>query len=166
LDGRPVQAGALYTIGSLGMAVAASQVGRSVALAGSRYTLLVGANLALGAGLGAVVFAPNLLIAGVGVTAIGVGMGLTIPLYRTLLTDFAPESVRAGIVSIGSAGSRAIGVLTPIAMGSVIAITTSIVGFRLALQLASVGVGLVGGGGGLVCVLAASVAPPAESGDR
>lgn len=162
LGGTPVQAGIIYTVASLFMALAASQVGRFAGIIGNRYSLLIGANVSLGGGLVIFSFATDIPIAILGGMGVGVGMGITIPLYRTLITDFAPKSVRAGLVSLGSAGSRLMATVTPIATGLIIASATPIVGVETAIKLAGLGAGVIGGGAGLICVIVALLSPTVD----
>ncbi len=162
LDGTPAQAGILFAIASAAVAVSASQSGRITARVGSRYPLLVGANVCLGMGFIIAVFIPILVIAGVGIVFLGIGIGLILPMYRSLLTGSTPESLRAGIVSIGVTGARIVGVVTPIAMGGTIVVLTPMVGSAPAVQLSGVGVAVVSGGGGIICVLVARASPSTQ----
>lgn len=160
LGGTPADAGALTTLGSVGFAIAASQAGRFTDLFESRFALLVGANLCLGAGLIVVVFAPGLLVAAGGILIAGVGFGITMSLYRSIVTGLASESLRAGLVSLAEGGGRLTATLTPIAMGGFIAVATPSLGFVTSLRTAGLIVALVGGGGGMVCLAVARVSAP------
>ncbi len=66
------------------------------------------ANVPLAVGLILFSFDPPVSTAGVAVVVLGVGTGITFPLYRSLITGFSPEHLRGGLVSIGerSSGSR------------------------------------------------------------
>jgi len=72
----------------------------------------------------------------------------------------APETLRAGVVSLGASGARITVTTTPIAMGAVIEAATPALGQTAALQLAGVGAAVVGGGGGILCLLVAAAAGP------
>lgn len=163
MDGTPPQAGLLFAVLSAFSAIVASQAGRLTSLFDSRFYLLVGGNGCLGVGFVVPLFAPGLGVAAVGVAILGAGMGITLSLYRSIITDLAPESLRAGLVSLAEAGGRLAATVTPVVMGGVIAVATPVVGFVPALQLTGLGVALVGGGGGLVCLFIASVSPPVST---
>jgi hypothetical protein len=163
MDGTPAQAGLLVAVGSLVFAVAGSQAGRITALFDSRFHPLVGANVCLGLGFASVLFAPGIAVATGGIAVAGIGFGLTLSLYRSIVTGLAPDDLRAGLVSIAEAWGRLTNTLTPIAMGWVIAVATPRVGFASALQIAGIGVAIVGGVGGILCLLVANAAPPVPS---
>jgi MFS family permease len=163
LDGTPVAAGLLTAVGSLAFAGAASQAGRITDLFPSRFYPLVAANAAMAVGLGAVLFAPGLGVAAAGILLTGVGFGITLSLYRSIITGLAPRSLRAGLVSIAEAGGRVTATATPVAMGAAIAAGTPALGFASAVRLAGLGVAVVGGGGGIVCLVVARLSPPAPA---
>jgi MFS family permease len=150
-------------VGSLVFAIAGSQAGRITALFESRLYPLVGANICIGLGFVVVLFAPGIAVAAVGIAVAGIGFGLTLSLYRSIITGLAPDDLRAGLVSIAEAWGRLTNTLTPIAMGAVIAAATPRMGFASALQLAGVGVAAVGGVGGILSLLVANAAPPVPS---
>ncbi|MEF8791623.1 MAG: hypothetical protein V5A61_15965, partial [Haloarculaceae archaeon] len=91
------------------------------------------------------------------------GFGLTLSLYRSIITGLAPDDLRAGLVSVAEAWGRLTNTLTPIAMGAVIAVATPRIGFASGLRLAGVGVAVVGAVGGILCLLVATGAPPVPS---
>lgn len=159
LDGTPLEAGILTTIGFLIFAVSASQAGRVTALLESRLYLLVGGNLCLGIGFVIVLFAPNMIFAIVGIIISAIGFGFLGSLYRTIITNLAPESLRAGIVSLSEAGGRLTATLTPLIMGGIIASTSPTMGFASSLRLAGVTMAIVGTGGGIIALIAASASP-------
>ncbi len=163
MDGTPAQAGLLVAVGSLVFAVAGSQAGRITALFESRLYPLVGANVCLGLGFAVVLFAPGIAVATGGIAVAGIGFGLTLSLYRSIITGLAPDDLRAGLVSIAEAWGRLTNTLTPIAMGGIIAVATPRVGFASGLRLAGVGVAVVGAVGGILCLLVANAAPPVPS---
>jgi MFS family permease len=159
LDGTPVEAGMLYAVGTLSMAVGASQVGRAAAFFKNRYRVLIVANGALGLGFATAALAPALPLAAVGVAALGAAHGMAVSTYRSLITGFAPESVRAGLVSLGEAGARVAAMSAPILMGAIIAAYAGSVGFVAAVQFGALTVSLLAGGGGILLVAAASRMP-------
>ena len=160
LGGTPVLAGLLFAVATMAMALGASQVGRATAFFGSRYTVLILANAVLGLGFATVALAPVLVLAGVGVVALGAAHGMAVSVYRSLITGFASESTRAGLVSLGEAGARVVATTAPIVMGGIIAVMTAAVGFADAVQLASLTVAVVAGGGGILLVVVARRAEP------
>jgi MFS family permease len=160
MDGTPAQAGLLVAVGSLVFAIAGSQAGRITALFESRLYPLVGANVCIGLGFVVVLFAPGIAVATGGIAVAGIGFGLTLSLYRSIITGLAPDDLRAGLVSIAEAVGRLTNTLTPIAMGAVIAVATPRIGFASGLRLAGVGVAVVGAAGGILCLLVANAAPP------
>lgn len=159
LSGTPAQAGVLYAVWSVVSALGASQGGRITQLIRTRYPALLVSHLCLGVGMLTVVFAPHLLVAGMGAIIGAFGSGLSITMYRSLLTEFAPGDLRAGIVSIGATGGRFTGTITPVLIGGALAILTPVVGFTTAMHLAGVGAAIIGGGGGIVCVSIAMKSP-------
>jgi len=160
VGGTPPQAGLLVTVLMFVVAVAGSQSGRLTNWLESRFLLLVGANVCLGVGYAVPFFAPRLAVAGAGVAAAGIGFGLTGALYRSILTDLAPEALRGGLISIAAATAKLAQTLTPIAMGAAVAVATPAVGFVTAVQFTGLATALVAGGSGILCLVAARTAPP------
>jgi MFS family permease len=160
LGGTPPQAGALLAVGNLVFGIAASQAGRVTSSFGNRFVPLVLANAVLVTGFTTALLAPGVGVAAVGIAGAGAGLGTILSLYRSILTGLAPESLRGGLVSLSAAAARVTATGTPVAMGGVIAVATPHVGFGKALMLAGLGAALVGGGGGIACLLVASRSPP------
>lgn len=159
LGGTPPQAGLLAAVGGLTYAAAASQAGRLTDFFERRLPSLVVANVGLGAGLGIASFAPSLPVAVAGITLMGLGFGVTMSLYRSIVTGLAPPDLRGGIVSFAESFGRITATLTPIAMGLTIGALTPVVGFTAAVRWTCLATGVVAGGGGIVCLLVANVAP-------
>ncbi|MFT4946278.1 MAG: ACDE family multidrug resistance protein [Natronomonas sp.] len=157
--GTPGEAGVLVALGSLAYAAAASQAGRITALVDSRFAPLVAAHAGLAAGFVVVLYAPGILLAGVGIVLSGAGFGTSLSLYRSIVTGLAPQELRAGVVSLAEANGRLIATLTPILMGATIGAAAPRVGFTTALRLSGIGAAAVGGGGGVLCLLAAKLSP-------
>jgi MFS family permease len=168
LDGTPAEAGILTAVGSVAFAATASQAGQITALFESRYYPLLAANGCLGVGLVVVVLAPGLVVAGVGILLTGIGVGVTLSLYRSVVTGLAPHELRAGVVGVAEAGGRVTATATPLAMGAVVAATSPMLGFETALRVAGVGAALVGSLGGVACLVVArfSTLAPAERARR
>jgi MFS family permease len=160
MDGTPAQAGLLTAVGSVAFAATASQAGQITVLFDSRYYPLVAANVCLGVGLAVVVFAPGVPVAGVGIFLTGIGVGITLSLYRSIVTGLAPHALRAGVVGVAEAGGRVTATATPLAMGAVVATVSPALGFETALRVAGLGAALVGSLGGVACLVVASVSTP------
>lgn len=158
--GTPGQAGLLVAIASFCWTAAASQAGRVTAIFDSRLYPLIGSNVALGVGSVFFLFAPHLTVAAVGVAAIGSGFGLALALYRSIITGFATESLRGSLVSVAEALGRVIATLTPVLMGSIIAVATPLIGFPSAVQLAGLSAAFAGSVGGIACLLVGKSSPP------
>lgn len=91
---------------------------------------------------------PWITVATVGITIVSIGFGAVLSLYQSIITGLVPHDIRPGLVSLGEAGSRMMITLTPIAMGSVIAIATPVISFVSAVQLAGLDPAIVAGDGG------------------
>jgi MFS family permease len=161
LNRDPVQAGLLAALGSLSFALAASQAGRITALFSSRLYPLLAANLALGVGFAVVVLAPTLPLAMIGTVSLGCGFGITLSIYRSLITGMAPPALRGSIVSVAESFGRLTITATPAVMGLAIGALSPRLGFQTALQtvgVATAAIAAIGGIGGLLVVNATS--PP------
>jgi len=128
LGGTAPQAGLLAAIGSLVFAITGSQAGRITARSENRLYPLLGANVCLGVGFAIVLFAFNLVVAICGIMIAGVGFGITMSLYRSILTGLPPEYLRAGFVRVTESGGRVSATATPILMGAVISAATPMMG--------------------------------------
>jgi MFS family permease len=162
LGGTPTQAGVVFALASFVYAAAGSQAGRVRDAFDSLRTPLVVANCCLGAGFVVFVFAPSLVVAGAGTTLLGAGFGLSMSLYRSLITGYATETVRGGLVSVAESLGRVAATLAPLCMGALIAVTEPQFGLAAATRVAGVSVAAVGAGGGVTCVLLARAAAPVE----
>jgi MFS family permease len=160
IGGTPEEAGLLVAIGSIVYAVAATQAGRITAFFESRIYPLVVSHVAMAVGFGVVLVAPGLLVASAGIVVAGVGFGVGLSLYRSVVTNLSPADLRAGIVTFAEAGGRAVNTMTPIGMGAIIAVATPTYGLVVAVQLAGVAAIVVGGLVGIVCLFAAKVSRP------
>lgn len=160
VGGTAVQAGVLVAVGNLVFAAAGSQVGRIAPLFGSRHYPLALGHAALGGGWIAVLFAPTIYVAFVGVVFAGIGLGVTITLYRSILTGLAAPALRGSVVSVGAAVARTTATATPVVMGAVIAAVEPSLGLAYALRVAGLGAAVVTGVGGVACLLVAHTAPP------
>jgi MFS family permease len=163
LDGTPAQAGMLAALGSLSYATSATQAGRITVHFDDRLYPLVAMNGALVAGNAIVFFAGTLQVAFAGIVLTGIGFGVLLSLYRSIMTDLAPASLRGGLVSLGEGMGRLTATLTPVGMGAGIAIWTPQLGFATSVRLVGVATGVVAAAVGTVCLLVLSTAPPVRS---
>ncbi|MFC7187938.1 MFS transporter [Halorubrum yunnanense] len=160
LGDTPAEAGVLAALASLTYALAASQAGRIADAVDDRLYPLVAANASMGAGLALVFLAPSFAVAAVGVVFMGVGFGLVLSIYRSVITALPPADLRGGLVSLGEGSGRAAATATPVFMGVAVAAATRPLGFETAVRAVGVGTGLLGGGVGVVCLLLMSASPP------
>jgi len=160
LDRTPAVAGLLAALASTSYALAATQAGRLMRYFERPLYPLVAANAAMAIGLTTVFLAGSLAAAACGVVLMGVGFGITLSLYRSIITDIAPPLYRGGLVSIGEGSGRAAATFTPIAMGTAIAVATPRLGFVPAVKLIGATTAVVGVGVGVVCLFVMSAAPP------
>jgi predicted MFS family arabinose efflux permease len=160
IGGTPEEAGLLVAIGSVVYAGAATQAGRITAFFDSRIYPLVVSHVAMGVGFGVVLAAPGLLVASLGIVVTGVGFGVGLSLYRSVVTNLSPSDLRAGIVTFAEAGGRAVNTLTPIGMGAIIALATPRYGLVGAVRLAGIATIVVGGALGIVFLFAAKASRP------
>jgi MFS family permease len=163
LGGSPAQAGLLAALGSLAYAVSATQAGRITSFFESRLYLLIGMNVALLCGMSIVFLAPSIWFAFGGMVLMGVGFGVILSIYRSIMTNLASPALRGGYVSLGEGFGRVTATLTPIGMGAGIAIGATRIGFAESVQLVGVTTGVVAGTVGIGCLLILSRGPPIES---
>ncbi|WP_276274052.1 MFS transporter [Haloarcula litorea] len=160
LGRTPAAAGLLAAVASTSYALAATQAGRLTARFERRLYPLVTTNVAMAVGLTTVFLAGSLAVATVGVVVMGVGFGITLSLYRSIVTDVAPPAYRGGLVSIGEGSGRAAATVTPIAMGGAIAVAAPRLGFVPAVRAVGATTAVVGVAVGVVCLFLMSAAPP------
>ncbi len=163
LGGTPTQAGILAAIGSISYASSASQAGRITARFESRLYPLIAMNVALAVGITVVFLAPTIRVAYAGIVLKGIGFGVLLSIYRSIITDLAPPKLRGGLVGIAESMGRLASTLTPIAMGAGIAVGTPLIGFTAAIQFVGVATGVVAASVGIVCLLVLSSAPPVRA---
>ncbi|TKX73959.1 MFS transporter [Halorubrum sp. GN11_10-6_MGM] len=156
----PAEAGALAALASLTYALAATQAGRIAEVFDDRLYPLLALNLSMGTGLGLAFLARSLAVAAVGVALMGVGFGLVLSIYRSVITTLPPPDLRGGLVSLGEGSGRAAATATPVVMGVAVALATRPLGFEAAVRAVGAGAGVVGAGVGIVCLLLMSASPP------
>lgn len=158
--GGPAEAGLIVGLASFAYAIGATQAGRVTAMFESRYYPLIAANICLAIGFVSFLFAPVLSVAAVSVVIAGVGFGLSISLYRSVVTGLTDESLRGGVVSIAESFNRLMSTLTPVAMGAVIGVAEPIVGLQGSVQIAGLAISAAGTGGGVLCLVSARLSRP------
>lgn len=160
LGGTPAQAGMLAAVGSLSYATSVMQAGRLTAYFDNQLYLLVGMNVTLAAGMIAIFLATSIWIAFVAIVLMGVGFGVLLSIYRSIMTNLAPPSLRGGYVSLGEGFGRITATTTPIGMGAGIAIGIPIIGAKTSIRFVGMGSGVVAAAIGIVCLLVLSATPP------
>lgn len=156
----------LAAIGSLSFAGTATQAGRITDVFDSRLLPLVIGNLCLGGGLTTLVIAPALLVASASILVMGAGFGVTLSLYRSIITSYAPPDARGGLVSISEAFGRVTATLTPVVIGAIISIVTPILGFQPAVQIAGLTAAITVSGVNIAGLLAMHGAQPVRNTGR
>lgn len=159
-DGTPGQAGLLVAVFSVVYAVAATQSGRLSARFDRPTVPLVVANVLLGGGLVAFVFAPGVVAAAPAVTAMGLGVGVTFSLYRSIITGLAPQAFRGGLVSLSESGGRVAATLAPIGIGAALTLVEPTVGAETGLRWVVAGAGVLSAAVGVASVAVAHVSDP------
>lgn len=160
VGGTPAEAGVLVAVNSAGLAVGGSQAGRITDRFDSRLWPLAAANVLLGAGVVVVAYAPALGAAVPGAAALGLGFGVSLSLYRSVVTGLAPTHLRGGLVSVSESGGRVASTVTPLAMGAAVARLAPSVGLLGAVRLATVGAAVVAVVGGTLALGVARLSPP------
>lgn len=167
IGGTPAEAGLLVTVNSVMLAVGGSQAGRITSRLDSRLWPLVAANVALGGGLALVGAARSMAVAALGAAVLGCGFGVSLSLYRSVVTGLAPRRLRGGLVSVAESGGRVGTTITPVGMGALVAALAPTVGPVAAVRLTAAGVGAGVAVLGQVPLAVAHLSPPtpAERGD-
>ena len=164
LEKDPVQAGLLAAAGSLSFALAASQAGRITSLFSSRLNPLIAANVALGGGFAIILLAPFMPLTVAGSILLGCGFGVTLSIYRSLITGMAPPALRGSIVSMAESFGRVTTTVTPVLMGIAIASVAPRLGFEAAVQAVGLSVALLASAGGIVGLVIVSRTSAPHSG--
>lgn len=162
VGGTPGQAGVLVAVTSIAHTVAATQAGRMTAHFETRLYPLIGASIALGGGLTLLGAAPNLGIGLVAGAAVGLGFGISLSLYRSIMTGIAPPALRGGVVSIGSSLGRITSTVAPIALGATVSVGQSPLGFITTVRWAIIGAGITCAVSGIAAPIIARRSPPVE----
>lgn len=163
MDGTTAQAGALVTINSIMMAVGGSQAGRIRSVFASDSWPLAGSHVGLGGGLAIVAVAPSLYVAAIGSALIGAGFGVSLSLYRSIMTGLAPPTLRGGLVSISESAGRITSTITPIGMGALVVVLTPLIGSVTAVRWTVVGVGGLVAVAGVLSLAVVLSAPPHDA---
>lgn len=120
IGGTSSHAAILVAMVSFLYATSATQAGRITRTFSSRYLPLTGACFGTGAGLMIFALAPTVTIAVLGVVVLGSTYGITGSLFRSLLVDISPPSLREGIVGCSESLLMTSAVITPIVVGSTV----------------------------------------------
>jgi len=160
VGGTATDAGMLAALGSLSYALSATQAGRLSAHFDSRLYPLVAMNAAMAGGLTIVFLAGSLPVAFGGVILMGIGFGLSLSLYRSIITNLAPPSLRGGLVSLAEGVGRFTSTITPIAMGGFIALATRWLAFETSVQAVGIGTGLAAASIGIACLVIVKTSSP------
>lgn len=159
IGGTPQQAGILIAIFGLASGVGASQSGRLVTLIDRKLTVLLVGNANLAASLVLLGIARTTVVIGCSAVTVGVGFGILLAVYRSSLTEIAPDHLRGGLSSLGEA-ANAVGLTTPpVVMGSVINYLTPSVGEIRAVRITVITFGLAGAVFGLACAVVTQMRP-------
>ncbi|MFB6101479.1 MAG: MFS transporter [Haloplanus sp.] len=145
LGASPLHASALLTVLSLINAVTASQTGRVAAAFDTALGPLVGANVALAAGLGLFALSPSFPVACLAVGIVGIGFGLSFSLLRNVITDRVEPELRGGVVGIGESIIRLSNSVGPVVTGAALTAMESGAGFTAALRRTMLLVAVMGG---------------------
>lgn len=159
LQGSPEQAGLLVTVTSIAHAGAATQAGRITALFESRLWPLVGSTVAMGAGLAVIGLAPGVPAALLGGIGVGAGFGVSLSLYRSVITGFT-TAFRGGLVSLGASLGRVAATVAPLVMGATVTVLQESVGFATAVRWTVAGAGVACTVVGVGCLAVARASPP------
>lgn len=82
----------MTTLGALASGFAGSQTGSAMGGSTSRVTRLVVSNLSLAVGFVIFVFATMIELPAVGILFTGAGLGLTLSMYRSIITGLTPPN--------------------------------------------------------------------------
>jgi len=159
LNGSEAQAGLLVTVNSATLALGGSQAGRITAAFDSRLWPLTAANVGLGGGLALVAVAPSVPVAAVGAGLLGTGFGVSLSLYRSIVTGLAPAALRGSLVSVAESLGRVGSTVTPIGMSALVGGLVPLLGYDDAVRWAAIGAGAFVLVGGQVCLVVARFAP-------
>jgi len=151
--GSPSHAGLLVVAGSVTYAFSASQAGRVALLFGSRFIPLLLSSTSLMIGFVIILLVSRIGIVTVGVVIMAVGFGLSLALYRSVITSIPSTDHRGGVVSIAEAGGQITNTLTPIVLGLGLSVLTPRLAFETALRVVCLTAALVAGFGGVTCVI-------------
>ncbi|MGQ4557341.1 MFS transporter [Halobellus sp. GM3] len=164
IGGTPFEAGILVTVGMFAVALASSQAGRVLGLFSGYFTPLLLANVLLCLGFLGLLFMPGMELAVSSIGISGTGFGLSLSLYRGVISERSPEHLRAGLVSVSEAGGRLSATLTPIIMGAIIGIFPASFALDFSIRIVGVGAAFVGGIGGVLCIILVKINSRALSG--
>lgn len=157
--GGPREAGLVVAIFSIVYAGVATQAGRITTRFATRTKPMLLSNVLIGLGLCIFALAPHSAVAGAGAAVLAGGVGIVAPLYRSLISGFAPEKLRGAIVSVGEALGWVAVTTSPIVIGLSISRFEATIGTARSLQLTILTAGISIGILGVLTVLYAAQAP-------
>jgi len=163
LNGTGGDAGVLITVNSVTLAVGGSQAGRITDAFDSRLWPLTAANAGLGGGLALAALAPSVPVAAVGSGMLGLSFGVSLALYRSIVTSLPPATLRGSFVSVAESLSRVGSTATPIGMSAAVTALVPSVGFETAVVWAAVGAGALVAVGGQLCLVVARLFPKTDA---
>lgn len=146
------EAGVMIAISSLVFALGAAQTGRVRARFGSTLTTIVVANGFVALGLLLVAAAPSLVVLGAGICVFSFGFGTLLTIYRSVITQLPPATLRGSFVSVGEATGRLFATTVPVLVGALIAFGEPIAGFDGAVRASILVVAGAGVLVGLGCI--------------
>ncbi|WP_251329804.1 MFS transporter [Haloplanus pelagicus] len=158
--GSAGQAGLVVALFSVMYAIVATQTGRVLSRFDSPTIPLLAANVFLGGGLAGFAASPSVILAVPAVLAVGIGVGLTFSMYRSIITGLAPQQLRGGLVSLAESGARIVVTATPVVVGISLVSAESVLPPEAALRWVIVATGLLSGVVGLVAVVVARTSAP------
>lgn len=157
--GSPGEAGLIVALFSIVYAGVATQAGRVTRLFATRTKPMVLSNVLIGGGLCVFGLATHPVAAAVGATVLACGIGVVAPMYRSLISGFAPTVFRGAVVSVGEGLGWVAVTVCPIVIGLSVARFEATIGTTRALQLTILTAGILVTLVGVLTVLVASGAP-------
>ncbi|WP_336365244.1 MFS transporter [Halalkalicoccus salilacus] len=155
IGGTSSHAAILVTTVSFLYAASATQAGRIARIFSGRYLPLSAACLGTGVGLVTFASAPSIIVAMLGIALLGCTYGITGSLFRSLIIDVSPLSLREGIVGCSESILMSSAVLTPVVVGFAVGLLEPDLGTVTALQLILTVTGLSAATVACLCVLGA-----------
>lgn len=135
LDGTPAVAGLVVAVLSLTFAITSSQAGRALERFGGSLGPLVLGNVALGVGLCLVSVTDSVYVVLAAMLPFGIGFGLLLSIYRSLITGLGPSNERGRLVSVAEAVDRVGATTAPLVTGFAVTALQVVVGQATGLRV-------------------------------